>query len=305
MVDYQNLTDDELLALLFTQEDRLPRAVVDEIVQRGERMVEPLSEIISNQYSWIKGLPEWWAVVHAVYILGAIGGKDVILPLLRGMRWAVSYDCDWVTEDLPSIFGKIGIAAIDDLHLIAKDRTSDWFTRSMPIEGLAAITINNPDIEKDIFLFINSILKDNSEDRVVRQTAGSVLIDFMRVEYKEDLLAFGREEKSLKDKDFDYLHFFSDDDVEEWFSEGENDLKFYTKDWLYFYNEDEIRKRQERWKEEEEKDEAETEDEILEDDIDDPEPFIRESAKIGRNAPCPCGSGKKYKKCCIDKMTWN
>jgi hypothetical protein len=22
---------------------------------------------------------------------------------------------------------------------------------------------------------------------------------------------------------------------------------------------------------------------------------------IGRNDPCPCGSGKKYKKCCIDK----
>ena len=21
-------------------------------------------------------------------------------------------------------------------------------------------------------------------------------------------------------------------------------------------------------------------------------------AKVGRNAPCPCGSGKKYKKCC-------
>ena len=23
--------------------------------------------------------------------------------------------------------------------------------------------------------------------------------------------------------------------------------------------------------------------------------------KIGRNDPCPCGSGKKYKKCCIDR----
>jgi len=22
---------------------------------------------------------------------------------------------------------------------------------------------------------------------------------------------------------------------------------------------------------------------------------------IGRNEPCPCGSGKKYKKCCINK----
>lgn len=25
------------------------------------------------------------------------------------------------------------------------------------------------------------------------------------------------------------------------------------------------------------------------------------SDKIGRNEPCPCGSGKKYKKCCMDK----
>ena len=24
-------------------------------------------------------------------------------------------------------------------------------------------------------------------------------------------------------------------------------------------------------------------------------------AKISRNAPCPCGSGKKYKRCCLDK----
>jgi uncharacterized protein len=28
------------------------------------------------------------------------------------------------------------------------------------------------------------------------------------------------------------------------------------------------------------------------------QPFYRESRKIGRNEPCPCGSGKKYKKCC-------
>jgi HEAT repeat protein len=30
---------------------------------------------------------------------------------------------------------------------------------------------------------------------------------------------------------------------------------------------------------------------------DEPEPPAR-STKVGRNAPCPCGSGKKYKKCC-------
>lgn len=28
-------------------------------------------------------------------------------------------------------------------------------------------------------------------------------------------------------------------------------------------------------------------------------PYRREAPKIGRNDPCPCGSGKKYKKCCL------
>ncbi len=30
-------------------------------------------------------------------------------------------------------------------------------------------------------------------------------------------------------------------------------------------------------------------------------PYQRDRVKIGRNAPCPCGSGKKFKKCCIGK----
>ena len=29
-----------------------------------------------------------------------------------------------------------------------------------------------------------------------------------------------------------------------------------------------------------------------------PQTFTREQPKVGRNEPCPCGSGKKYKQCC-------
>ena len=28
------------------------------------------------------------------------------------------------------------------------------------------------------------------------------------------------------------------------------------------------------------------------------ETYVRQTPKIGRNDPCPCGSGKKYKRCC-------
>ena len=27
-------------------------------------------------------------------------------------------------------------------------------------------------------------------------------------------------------------------------------------------------------------------------------PVVRDKPKVGRNDPCPCGSGKKFKKCC-------
>jgi hypothetical protein len=32
-----------------------------------------------------------------------------------------------------------------------------------------------------------------------------------------------------------------------------------------------------------------------------PTPFLRQEQKVGRNDQCPCGSGKKFKKCCLNK----
>jgi len=34
-------------------------------------------------------------------------------------------------------------------------------------------------------------------------------------------------------------------------------------------------------------------------------PVVRRALKVGRNDPCPCGSGKKYKKCCLVKEEAN
>ncbi len=33
-----------------------------------------------------------------------------------------------------------------------------------------------------------------------------------------------------------------------------------------------------------------------------PSQFTRDKKKIGRNESCPCGSGKKHKKCCINNQ---
>ncbi len=37
----------------------------------------------------------------------------------------------------------------------------------------------------------------------------------------------------------------------------------------------------------------------LEAAADRPRPIVAATSKVGRNDPCPCGSGQKYKKCCL------
>ncbi len=47
--------------------------------------------------------------------------------------------------------------------------------------------------------------------------------------------------------------------------------------------------------------EEDLEEDEYEEPIFPPSPIVRKSERVGRNDPCPCGSGKKYKKCCYGK----
>ncbi|MBF8275011.1 MAG: motif domain protein [Candidatus Brocadiaceae bacterium] len=83
---------------------------------------------------------------------------------------------------------------------------------------------------------------------------------------------------------------------------------YYTQNWLSFYDQEQIRQRQERWEKEQDAypklnkrtyEETEVE-EAVEKDVEEVlEPIVNNMPKVGRNEPCPCGSGKKYKKCCM------
>ena len=66
---------------------------------------------------------------------------------------------------------------------------------------------------------------------------------------------------------------------------------------MSFYDEDEIRKRQKRWEEESAPEEKEEPARLI---ASGGQPYVRQTY-TGRNDPCPCGSGKKYKKCCLGK----
>jgi hypothetical protein len=71
--------------------------------------------------------------------------------------------------------------------------------------------------------------------------------------------------------------------------------------WEYFKSEEEKKKESERFKNrlkelESKKDEPEK---VFWESRDDGT-FQRDTPKVGKNEPCPCGSGRKYKKCCLN-----
>lgn len=289
----KELKDPELIEALFTEGDRLPRAHALEIVARGDRMVRLLDDVVSDRYAWSEELPAWWASTHAVYLLGAIGGRRVVPPLMRALRHADAYFSDWVLDLIPSIFGMLGEASANALEAAARDPGELFMVRTAAMEGLAAWAVRDKSASARVFPIITGIFNDTAEPRAVRRGAGVILIDFKREELKEQLTAFAREEQAILDYDPEYPAAFLPEDLKVAFGVPEPETAFYTADWMSFYRPEEIAKRQERWAREDKKLAATHE----------PADHVAHGTKgTLRDGPCPCGSGKKYRNCCMGKV---
>jgi len=127
----------------------------------------------------------------------------------------------------------------------------------------------------------------------------NILLDYPSSRHRELLEKLAREQ----DKGKPHGRFFSLSNVEDAFSfEPQPEYERFANPWN-FYNHQQIIQRQIRWTNEDENLSAPYEIDAVPDNwIPNYEPqqtYIREKEKIGRNDPCPCGSGKKYKKCCL------
>lgn len=284
---FHTLTDAELIDLLHTAGDRLPREAVDEILRRGSRMLSPLARIVSTKGSWTQPLPEWWAVVHATYCLGAVGIPDTLVPLLSALRWSDAFDCDWVAEDLPSIFGRLGPAAYEPLKSVAWDVTAGPGARSIALAAMASVALAARYLFEEVHALAARIAADPAEDLFLRQTAANLLLDFRASEHRDLLLAFGREEAERKRQDPEYQGVFFDWEVDELLGDeaGSGSQEYYQRDWLVFYEPEEIERRQERWRREQEETQPGA------------GPETR-APRMDLHAPCSCGSGRPFAHCC-------
>ena len=274
--------------------------LAESILRRKDEALPHLTEIMRSERYWRTNGVEAWAPISAMHLLAVMGGKDALDAVLYATYKYTEEMGDWLTEDLPSVLAYFGPSALDALVLALGDSKLDPFARNTVGRALLSIARKNESLrEKTIDAFVTAIT--NEKERLAR----TLLVDVLIESKDRKTLPFVRDlfKKNLLDRSF-----IQPSDVERMFlGVYDNILRTDDDDPM-----DLFRKDKPKWHSTSDDENAPTEGttEVLEEPrgenpvrdqhIEYPMQETRKS-KPGRNDPCPCGSGKKYKKCCLVK----
>ncbi|HVY23678.1 MAG TPA: SEC-C metal-binding domain-containing protein [Steroidobacteraceae bacterium] len=206
---------------------------------------------------------------------------------------------EWLAGYWPALFANKPFSLAHELRQFCDDRKVSWFMRSNVIDAVVAMhAAQNEAALSEALAWVASIAQADDEDFDTRCHAGCFLLDFPRAEYRSILDELAELQGSGLGRVFDKK------DVDAAFRQNADSPPWdrFKNPWD-FYSPEAIQARQARWAEEDarwkQRELEALDDELFDDDYGFVEPYVREAPKIGRNEPCPCGSGKKYKKCCM------
>ena len=223
----------------------MERQVVDDALSIGERMIWRLTEVCRDERSWSRDGSDFWAPVHATYILGAFEDSRALMGLLASLRWSTRTGVDWVYEKLPSILGRIGRPALLPLKARLVDPDAGELDRMTELHAMAAVAARHPIHQGEVLDFVRGIADNADEREYIRSVAASVLLHFVRPGDRASVVA-----SAIRQEWGDRPPIFDVPEVEEIFARGQQQLELYRKDWLDFYTPEAIEARQRRWAEE-------------------------------------------------------
>lgn len=304
--DLAKLSPAELIGTVIEDGDRVPRNVIDECAKRGEGMVDYF--LLLNEDDFLLSDDpvdgSWWLRQHMANILGLIPSEKAGLLLVEIMRHLSQEDSDlqdWISGYWPALFLNKPDNVLPPLRSLCEDRNMDCYMRSNAIETVAFIASRKGgEALEHVLAWLASIAQDDDEeDWEFRLSAASMLLHFPREQYQPLL-------EDLAEQQGGFMAHFSAEEIQQAYAG-----KYFPPDWerftdpWEFYQPEAIAKRQIRWREEDAKEQIRrlnndtNSPSYLYDSYYDSEPYVRPEPKVGRNDPCPCGSGKKYKKCCL------
>lgn len=214
---------------------------------------------------------EVWAPVHAWRALAQLRAETSIPPLVDFLT--TSEDDDAAADELPVVFGMIGPAAIPHCSGVLSDGANSLFSLLTAVEAVKEIADQHPRCRAECVRILARTLESPAHGNpLVSGCAVSALIDLRAVE------AIGAIREAFRRKSVDISVAGDVEDVE-----IELELRLHRStpaprymmvpaDWSS-PGDGGLDQRRVR--------------------------IPPRHKEVGRNDPCPCGSGKKYKKCCL------
>jgi len=291
---YDALSDDALLKLLSTEEDRLPRGAADEVLKRADRLAPALLRMADDRALWDRPAPASYAPIHATFLLARLQPPGVLAPLIRAIRIAFEVEELFVTDYADLLLATCGAEALEALTPIARKRSEPFELRISVNEAIARIGLAHPSARAAARDHLLATARDEGEDPELRNLAAHGFVEFASAEDRAILRDL--ESEDLLDKEAAAMalagryppHYGAPLDL------------------MDLYDPEAIEERKNFWQEAEETPpDAELPDDPslealsrLDAPGEAPLPIVNASPKVGRNDPCPCGSGRKHKKCC-------
>lgn len=213
---------------------------------------------------------EVWAPVHAWRALGQMRAAEAVLPLRAFLRGAS--DDEAAMEEPPAVFGMIGQAAISPLSEFLSDRSNPELAVSTALLGIKEIGARHPECRAEcVGVLVRMLEPPAATDPTTAGFVVSALTDLGAVEAIDPIRdAFRRDAV-----DISVAGDVEDVEIGLGLRAGRaTPAPQYMVlpagiPWLDAVSVQRNTRAAPR------------------------------SAKVGRNDPCPCGSGKKYKKCCL------
>jgi hypothetical protein len=292
---------DHLISSLVRDEDRVPRERIDECARYGAPMVDALGAVVGPTADWsaCESDGRWWLRLHAAFILGLMKDAASGLLLLHMMkRFAAGEDEnleEWLAGYWPALFRNKPDSILPEIEAFAWSHHAQPYMRGHAMEVLlAAAARQGPEALDACLARVVGWIASAQADKDERALVASALLDFPRPAHRPLLesLAASRGER---------FGIFGMEDIEEAYGRPDHPGWLRFDDPWKFYSPRQIDDRQKRWAEEEERrQQRESVDATRNDDALFQGTYMRDMPKVGRNDPCPCGSGRKYKKCCLN-----
>ncbi len=288
--------------VLYAYEDDISSEIIDDFLALDrDKIIEDLENVLKNSYYYYKKGKDNFAPVHAYFLLGELEAEESLPVVFEMMQQGEDYFEDTFSDIFTEAgwmpLMKMGKNQLNEFEKYLKLPGLYTYFRSIANDTLVQTIHHYPEKKKEVITIFENVLdflvdseiKDNVIDTEFNGLFVSDLIDlkleqflpkikilfekkyvnsgicgsFVEVEkdIKNSKTLLSRKRELLNVKDF-YEDFFS---PQEKYPVSKDDFSLPES---YYSQEETVR---------------------------------RTNKKIGRNDPCPCNSGKKFKKCCLGK----